>query len=135
MTENKIARPIEFRAWDENKNEWLPMKTLELLAIYNLHDSNLTGYQRGSKLIFEQFTGLTDCDGVKIFEGDIVEFARYWIGGIPKPAGTGEVVFDDGAFQIGFGDDYGFELTQNDINDKLLRVIGNIHEQATASGN
>ena len=126
MTENKIARPIEFRAWRIGKM-YGPHSFGILLNAAKDYGFSLNALD---KVVWEQFTGLTDCDGMKIFEGDIVEFSRYWIGEMPQPAGTGEVVFDDGAFQIGFGDDYGFELTQNDINDKLLRVIGNIHEQA-----
>lgn len=39
-----------------------------------------------------QFTGLTDCEGNEVWEGDIIDFG-----------GEGEVVFKDGVFYAKFG--------------------------------
>jgi hypothetical protein len=74
-----------------------------------------------------QFTGFIDKNGVKIFEGDLV---------CDKDRNVGEVIFDDGEFQIKpikceeciwhntFYDSEGSRFSWND-----LEVIGNIHDK------
>lgn len=68
-----------------------------------------------------QFIGLTDKNGEKIFEGDIVDI-------LTENEETGVVVYEDGAFIVqadGFCVDF-----NNNIWGRDVEVIGNIHDKA-----
>ena len=69
-----------------------------------------------------QFTGLTDCNGVKIFEGDIISY-NDWYG---EWSGVVKYDSDDAKFIV--------RLTDNDIADfgdlccGDCKVYGNVHD-------
>lgn len=80
-----------------------------------------------------QFTGLTDKNGVKIFEGDIiqVDFQQEYIGIKPRPSYIGVVEYRKGAFGIyekGKGTQYFFQ------HGLIKTVIGNIHDNPELIG-
>lgn len=66
-----------------------------------------------------QFTGLTDKNGEKIFEGDIVDI-------LTENEEIGVVAYDDGGFLVN-ADGFCVDFHSN-INGTDLEVIGNIHD-------
>ena len=67
--------------------------------------------------IFEQWTGLTDINGIEIYEGDIIESETPHHGNHLIE----EVVFQQGMFMAA-----GIEYALNDLN--FIKVVGNINE-------
>ena len=77
----------------------------------------------------DQFTGLTDMDGKRIFEGDIVHVTTQL-----DEEGDGEVAFRDGSWLIDFdGDDSDSLFNQMEIGH-VVEIIGNIYDNAPLKG-
>ena len=74
-----------------------------------------------------QFTGLTDKNGTKIFEGDILKFHKFK----GEPDWLGFVRYDISMFVIEGEqpvDNGGFEVQLCSINRQRCEIIGNIHD-------
>ena len=72
-----------------------------------------------------QYTGLTDKNGTKIFEGDILQFA--YTGDNKGVEGIASVVFESGKFGVLWGWHKEFVCLDGFANT-TVEVIGNIHD-------
>lgn len=121
-------RPIKFRAWDEKKRLMFYFQEhgesfVEILNIYgdggwtfgNTEFGEMEEYTSNSEGTLMQFTGLLDKNGKEIYEGDVMKDA--WSNEV------GEVAFNDGAFDPGFGyrENWALQMQSGE-------VIGNIYE-------
>lgn len=119
-------RKIKFRAWHKSGETMMP-------DVKNVH--TLNSELQNDNLIFMQFTGLTDKNGVEIYEGDII--------GSQKTIGEGRCAthhvvswHDTGlkAKQIGtYGAYIGITFYTQNIGSPYV-VVGNIYENPELLG-
>jgi len=120
-------REILFRGKRVDNDEWVEgMPCSDLKDGVDAIQANFSGY------IFDiipetlgQYTGLKDKNGTKIFEGDIVAGAVYWL----EKQKNGIVAFRDGSFGLIWhrGDVEQFNPFTSMCNIEY-EVIGNIHD-------
>ena len=114
-------REILFRGKCKTDNEWLygfPYVTRKNAVKINWYCSEF-GSMRTDEVdpeTVEQYTGLTDKNGVRIFEGDIVDYISSDVIGNPK---TGTIIVEDMT-------DYDTMIYLN--HSEELQIIGNIHD-------
>lgn len=112
-------REFKFRAWDDVAKKMFYSTTEQF------DDSLLFRFEHfeTDEPVYMQYTGLKDCHGKGIYEGDIVK----------TDLGNGVVVFDSGEFLVRNLDDdeyYGFDdfFSLYKGGCYLVEVIGNIYE-------
>jgi uncharacterized phage protein (TIGR01671 family) len=123
-------RQLKFRVWDKKYKEFVHWTDAShddgvMSGIFNLNT-----IPQFSHCILLQFTGLKDCQGKDIYEGDIVEwqFRGNWIIVYQGYRFCGK---DATGFCVGFQDKILFDQT---ANHQLVKVIGNIYENPELIG-
>lgn len=132
-------REIKFRCWSTHAQFMASWEELVVGGKIHLLAANCHPYP------VMQYTGLKDCNGVEIYEGDIVQFTYWWFdGNVAESTLTGEIVYNDSlmSFQLkgvknekweeftGYENDSEYLTSFSELNfeEADFEVIGNIHE-------
>lgn len=134
-----MKREIKFRGWDQQAKEWndnysTKKGNREHLPLPEMYDWQMLQEYSMDALVesqfdIMQFTGLTDCNGVDIYEGDIVKWGHL-AGSYEVPTRVAKVeinpdiqfVLLNGKHTFRFGN---FSYKKTEL---ALEIIGNIHE-------
>jgi len=113
-----------YRVWCKNNQEW-EQDEVGLTPDGDLYDIPHNKLLNMKNHIVEFETGLTDKNGVKIFEGDVISV------GDNSLFVSGEVYFCNGCFGVDIDYDRIFtcfnEFTDESLS--IIEVIGNIHDE------
>lgn len=118
---NKVNsnRVLKFRAWDGKQMRHDIFGVMNELFHLAMHNAGAPHHK--TNWIFMQYTGLKDKNGKEIYEGDVVlatdiERLKY------------KIDFDDGCYYF-IRPHNGDELTQTNIKNWQIEIIGNIYQK------
>ena len=121
-------REILFRAYDKTMKRYKPFDGMhDTMTISREGKVEYYNLQNGSgcdEYILEQFTGLLDKNGKKIFEGDIVKYAEgihHWSDAYETPT---LVEYECGGFYPFAGEG------EYAMSNEYAIIIGNIHDNS-----
>lgn len=123
-------REILFRGKRKDNGEWLKGDLLQNVDCLKIREQEkcIKQITRSFEVIPEtvgQYTCLTDNNGKKIFEGDIIQFD--YVGKNLGVNGIETVIFENGKFGVKWGTHRDFVCLDGFANT-TLEIIGNIHD-------
>lgn len=129
-------RQVKYKAWDKVEKEWIDIKHFgfengELWYVQaidkNERDIDPPYFPDSNDIELIEYTGMSDRDGVEVFEGDIVELLTKY------GKDVGVVVFIEGCFKIRWDSKNKFPKNREMIGHYYInsktKVIGNVYEQ------
>lgn len=135
-------REIKFRAWDKVKKKFI--RGAHALVKFNGDvfyldipkptpgECTLTHLSKPEQddFILMQYTGLKDCKGKEIYEGDVLRY-DCWYHPEGKITHEGEIRFNmgNGAFGVEYGDGE-FHYFGSMVYESACEIIGNIYENS-----
>lgn len=136
-------REIKFRAWCVPEKQMYDVFTIEFcqggirvegtgIHIGNGWATEANGHKHDCDVVLMQYTGLTDKNGVEIYEGDVVYFSY----GIPGRSVRGEIQFKDASFFVLTPSETQKECWLGELNFHVgeYEVIGNVFENPELLG-
>jgi len=123
-------RVIKFRAWHKERKEWISGRQPDADDLFiEETDREAHGYSitHWTQTVIMQFAGLSDKNGIEIYEGDIVKITTTGISWGKEYTWTGDVIFSRGAFVVKSKDGKKDKFTMF-APDRPIEVIGNIYE-------
>ncbi|HBO55539.1 MAG TPA: hypothetical protein DD625_00915 [Leuconostoc mesenteroides] len=123
-----VMREIKFRAWFTRNEKYIKPMTIQNMIHQKVSTFSLSVLY--NEIVFEQYTGLKDKNGVEIYENDIIHVQSHLykdhIGAIIWSQGTAGFCISDNTNEFNIPRPLGMQI------DGFLsyEVIGNIHENA-----
>ena len=130
-----MNREILFRAKREATNQWVYGYFVNEYDDFQIYVQPQIITRSGREYVNEntlgQFTGLTDKNGIKIFEGDIVLITKNTVTDV-----VAKIFYSEGAFRTNAANTYDGEepLSFWLANDCDFEVIGNIYDNPELIG-
>ena len=107
-------RQLKFRVWDERDQELVYIDDLYWFECNYVHNSE--------DALIEQFTGIKDCNGVEIYENDLIDFEVLVFYKETEKMETQKVEYDEELGMFVFGEDKW--CMADHIKHETIKVVG-----------